>query len=369
MEKLRAVVPAFAALNNPIDVTAGILDDPAMFREALRLIAADPNVDMIGLPLAAVGGAVGTTLAREVAALRRETDVPILVAWNAAEESAREAYGILAEAGVPRYDTPVRCARGFDALWQYARARRRLTEIGAESTLAIERPEQRAAIRGRAQDLAEFEAKRVLAAYGIPVTRETLAATRDEAVRAAAEIGFPVALKIQSADIPHKTEAGGVRVGVGDREAVAAAFDEIVANAKRHAPEARIDGVLVQEMVAGGTEVILGVNNDPLFGPAIMFGLGGIFAEVFKDVTFRLAPVTRSEAVEMIREIRAFKVLDGARGRPKADVEALADAVLRLSALAIDLRGEVAELDVNPLFVLPAGRGVKAGDALIKPRS
>jgi hypothetical protein len=108
-------------------------------------------------------------------------------------------------------------------------------------------------------------------------------------------------------------------------------------------------------MVAGGTEVILGVNNDPLFGPAIMFGLGGIFAEVFKDVTFRLAPVTRSEAVEMIREIRAFKVLDGARGRPKADVEALADAVLRLAALAVDLRGEVAELDVNPLFVLPAG--------------
>jgi acyl-CoA synthetase (NDP forming) len=369
VEKLRAIVPAFAALNNPIDFTAGILDDPAMFREALKLIAADPNVDMIGLPLAAVGGAVGTTLAREVAALRKETDVPILVAWNAAEESAREAYAILAEAGVPRYDTPVRCARGFDALWQYARARRRLTEIRAEPALAIERPEQRAAIRGRTQDLAEFEAKRVLAAYGIPVTRESLAATRDEAVRAAAEIGFPVALKIQSADIPHKTEAGGVRIGVADREAVAAAFDEIVANARRHAPDARIDGVLVQEMVAGGTEVILGVNNDPLFGPAIMFGLGGIFAEVFKDVTFRLAPVTRSEAVEMIREIRAFKVLDGARGRPKADVEALADAILRLAALAIDLRGEVAELDVNPLFVLPAGQGVKAGDALIKTRS
>ena len=369
VEKLRAIVPAFAALNNPIDVTAGILDDPAMFREALRLIAADPNVDMIGLPLAAVGGAVGTTLAREVAALRKETDVPILVAWNAAEASAHEAYAILAEAGVPRYDTPVRCARGFDALWQYARARRRLTEIRAEPALTIEHPEQRAAIRGRTQDLAEFEAKRVLAAYGIPVTREALAATRDEAVRAAGEIGFPVALKIQSADIPHKTEAGGVRIGVADGEAVAAAFDEIVVNARRHAPAARIDGVLVQEMVAGGTEVILGVNNDPLFGPAIMFGLGGIFAEVFKDVTFRLAPVTRSEAVEMIREIRAFKVLDGARGRPKADVEALADAILRLAALAIDLRGEVAELDVNPLFVLPAGQGVKAGDALIKPRS
>ena len=369
VERLRAIVPAFAALNNPIDVTAGILDDPDMFREALRLIATDPNVDMIGLPLAAVSGAVATTLAREVAALRQATDIPILVAWNAPEESAREAYAILAAAGVPRYRTPVRCARGFDALWQYARAQRRLAEIQAEQPLAVERPDVRTAIRGRKQDLAEFEAKRVLAAYGIPVTRETLATTRDEAVRAAAEIGFPVALKIQSADIPHKTEAGGVRIGVADREAAAAAFDEIVANATKHVPGARIDGVLVQEMVSGATEVILGVNNDPLFGPAIMFGLGGIFAEVFKDVTFRLAPVTRSEVVEMIREIRAFKVLDGARGRPKADVTALADAILRLSALALDLRGEVAELDVNPLFVLPDGKGVKAGDALIKPRS
>jgi acyl-CoA synthetase (NDP forming) len=339
-----------------------------VFREALRLIAADPNVDMIGLPLAAVSGAIGTTLAREVAALRQETDLPILVAWNAPERSASEAYAILAEAGVPRYRTPVRCARGFDALWQHARARRRLAEIGSEPALALERPEARAAIRGRTSDLAEFEAKRVLAAYGIPVTRESLATSRDEAMRAAADIGFPVALKIQSAGIPHKTEAGGVRIGVGDREAVGAAFDEIVANAKRHAPDVVIDGVLVQEMVSDGTEVILGVNNDPLFGPAIMFGLGGIFAEVFKDVTFRLAPVTPSAALEMIREIRAFKVLDGARGRPKADVAALADAILRLAALAVDLRAEIAELDVNPLFVLPAGRGVKAGDALIKPR-
>jgi len=367
--KLREIVPTFAALNNPIDVTAGILDDPDIFRKALRLIAGDPNVDMIGLPLAAVGGAVGTTLAREVAALRKETDLPILVAWNAPENSANGAYAILGAAGVPRYRTPVRCARGFDALWQYARARRRLDEIGNERALLIECPEQRDAIRGRKQDLAEFEAKRVLAAYGIPVTRETLATTRDEAVRAAEAIGFPVALKIQSAGIPHKTESGGVRIGVADGKVVATAYDEIIANARRHAPDAHIDGVLVQEMVSGATEVILGVNNDPLFGPAIMFGLGGVFTEVLKDVTFRLAPVTRSEALEMIREIRAFKVLDGARGRPKADIEALADAILRLAALALDQRNEIAELDVNPLFVLPAGQGVKAGDALIKPRS
>jgi len=127
--------------------------------------------------------------------------------------------------------------------------------------------------------------------------------------------------------------------------------------------------VLVQTMVSGGVEIILGVNNDPLFGPAIMFGLGGIFAEVMKDVTFRLAPLSRFDAEEMIREVRAFPLLDGARGKPKADIAALADAIVRLSALAIDLKDEVAEIDINPLFVLPAGKGVVAGDALIKPKA
>lgn len=369
LEALRAFVPAFAALNNPIDLTAGIFDDATLFRRALRLIAADPSVDMIGLPLAAISGQLATTLAQEIAALSRDTDVPILVAWNAPEASTLEAYDILAEAGIPRYRTPVRCARGFGALWQYAEARRRLREIEREQPLVIERPEARAAVSDRKKDLAEFEAKHVLAAYGIPITREALATRRDEAMSLAADIGFPVALKVQSAGIPHKTEAGGVCIGLDNVEAVGTAYDEIIANAQRHAPDAHIDGVLVQEMVAGGTEVILGMNNDPLFGPAIMFGLGGIFAEVLKDVTFRLVPLTPSEAFEMIREIRAFKVLDGARGRPKADVAALAEAILRLSALAIDLKSEVAELDINPLFVLPEGQGVKAADALIKPRS
>jgi acyl-CoA synthetase (NDP forming) len=226
----------------------------------------------------------------------------------------------------------------------------------------------KARLAGRRGDIAEHEAKRVLAEYGIPATREQLAANRDEAARIADEIGCPVALKIQSPDIPHKTEAGGVRIGIADASAARAAFDDIVANAATHAPTARIDGVLVQQMVLGGTEVILGVNNDPRFGPALMVGLGGVFAEVMRDVSFRLAPITLSEAHEMIRELRGFAILDGARGRPKGDVEALAQALVRLSALALDLEGEIAELDINPLFVLPAGQGVLAGDALIKAK-
>jgi acyl-CoA synthetase (NDP forming) len=263
----------------------------------------------------------------------------------------------------------VRCARGFDALWQFVNAQRRLERNRSEKLLELHSASAKALLTGRKTDLAEYEAKRVLADYGIAVTQEKLATSSEEARKFAAEIGFPVALKVQSADIPHKTEAGGVRIGLGDAGAVAQAYDDILASSRAYAPQAKIDGVLVQSMVSGGVEIILGVNNDPLFGPAIMFGLGGIFAEVMKDVTFRLAPLSRFDAEEMIREVRAFPLLDGARGKPKADIAALADAIVRLSALAIDLKDEVAEIDINPLFVLPAGKGVVAGDALIKTKA
>ena len=364
---LKRVLPAYAAVGNPLDVTGSLLNDPAMLKETLARLAEDSNVDMIGIALAAASGKLATELAREIVRVSDELQVPVLVAWNADQASTGEAYRILDAAGIPRYQSPVRCARGAGALWRYAEARARQERIDREEPLALSLPEVRAKLAGRTSDLTEYEAKRVLAEYGIAVTREHLAASREEAARMAAEIGFPVAMKIQSSAIPHKTEAGGVRIGVADAGAAGAAFDEIMANAAIHAPRAKIDGVLVQEMVSGAIEVILGVNNDPLFGPAVMVGLGGIYAEVLRDVSFRLAPVTMAEAQEMIRELRAFAILDGARGRPKADRDALAQTLVRLSALALDLKEQVAELDINPLFVLPAGGGVRAGDALIKP--
>lgn len=364
---LRKILPAHAGFNNPIDVTGGAGNDLDTYREALLLVARDPNVDMLGIPLAAVSGPNAQGLVTQVAAVARAVDIPILVAWQGDDTQNQEGYQLLESVGVPRYKTPVRCARGFDALWQFVNARRRL-ELGlTDKPLELHSAQARALLAGRRTDLAEYEAKHVLADYGIPVTQEKLATSPAEARSFAAEIGFPVALKVQSPDIPHKTEAGGVRIGLADAAAVAQAYDDILASSRAHVPGAKIDGVLVQSMVSGGVETILGVTNDPLFGPAVMFGLGGIFAEVMKDVTFRLAPVSRSDAMEMIREIRAFPVLDGARGKPKADVEALANAILRLSALAVDLKDSMAEIDINPLFVLPAGKGVVAGDALIKP--
>ena len=369
VQALRKTLPAFASVANPMDVTAGIFNNPEMFREALRLVAKDPSVDMIGIALAAASGKLASTLAGEIAAVAQELDIPILVAWNADQETTAEAYRILDDAGIPRYGSPVRCARACGALWQLAHARLRLDEIERERPLVLDRAEVKRSLAGRSGDLTEFVAKKVLTEYGIAVTGERLATNRDEAAQFAKAIGFPVVMKVQSVDIPHKTEAGGVRLDVASAEAAAQAFDDIVASAKQHVRGAIIDGVLIQEMVKGGVEVILGANNDPLFGPALMFGLGGIFTEVLGDVVFRLAPITRSEAMEMIREIRAFKILDGARGKPKADLDALADALVRLSALILDLTDQVAELDINPLFVMPDGQGVKAGDALIKLRA
>ena len=368
LERLRAILPAFAGLNNPIDVTGNVSAREGSFVEALELILADPLVDMLGICLASISGPAGNQIAIDVARVCAATTKPVLVAWCADVERTREGYEALAAVGTPRYDTPVRCARGMDALWHFERARRDHERISAEPVLRLERPAQRQALAGLQADLTEYQAKQVLADYGISVTREALAVTADQAVELAAQIGYPVVMKIVSPLIPHKTEAGGVKVGVRDEQAVREAFAEIVANAARYSPGAPIDGVLVQAMVSGGTEVILGVTQDPLFGPSILFGLGGIFAEVMKDVCFRIAPITRSEAMAMIRSIKAFPILDGARGRPKADLEALADALVRLAALAVDLQDSIAEIDINPLIVLPAGQGVVAVDALFKPK-
>jgi len=201
------------------------------------------------------------------------------------------------------------------------------------------------------------------------VTQEELATTKDQALAIAKRIGYPVAIKVQSPDISHKTEARAVRLNITSDGELAIAYEEILGSARAYKKDARIEGVLVQEMVRDGVEAILGISNDPLFGPAVMFGLGGIFAEVLKDVSFRLAPVTPSVAREMVEEIAGYPVLAGARGRPRADVDALVDAIMRLSALAVDLKDRVAELDINPLFVFAEGEGVKAADALIRPKT
>ncbi len=213
--------------------------------------------------------------------------------------------------------------------------------------------------------LMEHESKQITNAYGIGTSKEFVVNSADEAVKSAKEIGYPVVCKIVSPDILHKTDAGGIKLNLQSDEEVKQAFDEIMKNAKAYKADAKIIGINVQGMAKEGiTEVIVGLTTDPQFGPALMFGLGGIFVEIYKDVSFRVCPITEYDAREMIEEIKAFPILDGFRGRPKADVDMLIDILLKSSKLATDFP-EIDQMDLNPIIVYEKGKGCAVVDARI----
>ena len=210
--------------------------------------------------------------------------------------------------------------------------------------------------------LLEPEAKIVCMEYGIPVARFKVALTHDEAVKFADQIGYPTVLKIVSPDILHKWDVGGVILNLKDSAEVGDAYKRILANVKKHKPEAKIEGMLVQEMAPSSTEVIVGSTKDPQFGPALMFGLGGIFVEILKDVTFRIAPITETDAREMITEVKGYPILKGYRGQPPADIDAIVKILMNTSRLVMD-HMEIKELDLNPIMVYE--KGAKTVDARI----
>ncbi|TWU52657.1 succinyl-CoA synthetase subunit beta [Candidatus Brocadiaceae bacterium B188] len=211
-------------------------------------------------------------------------------------------------------------------------------------------------------ELLEPEAKDLVEAFGIKTTKHRIASSHAEAIQVARSLGYPVALKIVSPDVSHKTDVGGVRLGIGDDNGVRDAYDEILRNVTRRVPDARIHGVLVQEMATPSTEVIVGGVRDPQFGPAVMFGLGGIFVEVFQDVSFRIAPVEEYEALDMIQCLKGVRVLKGFRNREAADITALAQAIVRVSDIMVAVE-EIKEIDLNPILVY--SKGAKAVDARI----
>lgn len=210
--------------------------------------------------------------------------------------------------------------------------------------------------------LLETEAKDLCASYGLPVPKYKVASTPEEAIKAAKEMGFPVVMKVLSKDIIHKSDAGCVMLGISNEEEVEKAFKNIINNAINFNPNAEIKGVLIEEMLPRGLEVVVGAMRDPEFGPTVMFGLGGIFIEVIRDVTFRVAPVTRDEAEEMIKEIKGYKILEGYRGRERADIETILKIILGVSNLIVD-NDEISQLDLNPIIVWR--KGGKVADAKI----
>ncbi|MFI5339412.1 MAG: acetate--CoA ligase family protein, partial [Candidatus Methylomirabilales bacterium] len=361
VERLRAALPPTAALYNPVDVIGDAKDD--RYRAALEAVAADPNVDGVLALTTPQAMTENDKFAEVVGQMAKQGRKPFFTAFMG-EVSVVKARVILRNYGVPQYPYPEPAVRTFEAMvhyreWQeYAPAP--LREVTADKgRVALTILEAR---RGGRMTLGEREAREVIAAYGFRLPQNVLARTVDEAIAAAQKMGFPVALKIVSPDILHKTDVGGVRLNLQDVDAVAEGFAAIDTSVRRFFPDAVIQGIAVQEMVAGGKEVILGMTRDPSFGPLLMFGLGGIYVEVLKDVAFRVAPIGPDEAESMIREIRSFPLLRGVRGEKPSDLNAIVDALCRLSQLCVDFP-EVLEMDVNPLLVKPEGEGAVAIDA------
>ncbi|MBI4465138.1 MAG: acetate--CoA ligase family protein [Acidobacteria bacterium] len=371
-EALKKVMPAFASLANPMDLTAEAVARPGLLRAAAEVILTDPNVDTLVIFLGIQPGA-HEKLAADIAQLAHSTEKLVLVTWFPLPSP--EARQTLTQAEVPVFPEPARGMRALAKMAQYVAARERtLTQQRPRTTpkkpadgSEIEKILAQAKSQGRSA-LSEFEAKCVLKAWGLAVPRGGLARDVAEAQSLAKGIGGPVAMKASSPDLLHKTEAGVIRLGLKSTEEVGQAFAEIMEKAKKWNPAARLDGVLVEEMVGEIREVIVGVRQDLRFGPVVTFGLGGIFVEALRDFAVWPAPLTLEEAKELIRRIRGFRILTAFRGRPAADLEALAQTICQVGDLASQWREQISELEINPLFVLPEGSGVRVGDALVALR-
>jgi acyl-CoA synthetase (NDP forming) len=357
-ERITSVVP-FASPANPVDMTAQVSSRPQLLVQVLSAVAEDPNCDAVILQSA---NAFHVPRLREVflsalAQVRREQPSRLIVLC------CRAPLDVMAQLNEMGYPT----VEGIDAASATLAALVRLGMRDAATTAPAQAETIPPAPLPAGAFANEASAKAALAEAGLPALAERQARSRDEALAAARAIGFPVVLKIVSPDIAHKTEVGGVVVGVRSEAQLAEEYDGLLARVAGHAPQARIDGVLVAQMAQGGTELILGSKKDPVFGPVVMVGLGGIFAEVMRDVALQLAPVSEPQALAMLRSLKAFALLDGARGRPRADLAAAARAVANLSRFALRHAAEVAEIDINPLVVLDEGRGAFALDALLVP--
>ena len=357
---INGILKGFGWAANPADVTG--FANSESFPAIMQHMVDDPRM---GTLVVASSGA--DAQAEQVISQRDRTGKGVVFLWTGSRD-AKPGLGMLRNARIPVFYTPASLARGLRSRLAYHTWRERRLADGFASapprTVGQDAAIARALGLGRAT-LSESESKQLLAAWGVGSAREVLVGSAEAAVEAAAQLGFPVALKVDSPDILHKTEAGVVRLGLGDAGQVRTAYAEILVRAGAHAPQARINGVSVQEMVADGVEVIVGVSCDPQLGPVLLFGSGGVMVEVFGDVALRRCPVTRAEARTMIAEVQGARLLRGFRGRPAADVEALEETLVRVSYLAVHLEGHLAEFDINPLIALPAGQGVKAVDALV----
>jgi len=362
-DKLRAQLPTIASIYNPVDIIGDAGAD--RYHKSLKLMLKDPNVDAVLVILTPTAVIDVKETAKKVAALSSKSSKPVLTSFMG-KVSVEQGIKILRDNKIPNYSYPENAVKVFRIMSDYrnwldapAPAYRnfRVNKKKVKTTLAKAREQN-------LMNLGEQEAKQIVTAYGFKIPKNVLALTSREAIAAADKIGYPLVMKIVSPDILHKTDVGGIRVGIENEQQVEEAFLEITSRSRQYLSHATILGVSVQEMVAGGKEVILGVSKDPQFGPLIMFGLGGIYVEVLKDVSFRIAPLSTQDADGMIREIHSFPLLRGVRGELPTDISAISECLLRLSQLVTDFP-DIIELDINPLIVKAEGEGAIAVDVRI----
>jgi acetate---CoA ligase (ADP-forming) len=357
---LREKLPPAAFIDNPIDISADA--EPRHYAAVIASALSDGSIDAILVVLAPQYMNEPAATVRAILAQLDDT-VPILAAFLGGSDimpSRKE----LAAAGLPFYDSPERAIGALKAMHEYGVWKRRPARHVVRFPVnrrRVERIITRRQRTGRLR-LGEVKSKDILKAYGFHIMEGRLTTSLEEAVEIARTIGFPVAMKIVSPSIVHKSDLGGVRLNLGSSQEVADAFDLMMLRINKHAPNAIIEGIYVEKMAEKGLEVIIGMTRDPQFGPMLMFGLGGIFVEVMKDVTFHLAPITENEAVQMLKSTRSYQLLEGKRGLKEVDISAIAVALQRISQLTTDFP-QVVELDINPLIVGEIGNDPVVADA------
>src|SRR5665213_2164107 len=361
--KIMAMLPSYASALNPIDATAQAIGEVG-YKPIVELVRQSRRIDTVLLIASVANEGTARKRAEELAGAVDETEQPMLLCtYTTATPGAIAAF---AEFGIPCYTSMPSCARAIKALADYGRFRERLARrVAPQATTASVRDTVGKALAESGKVLTEFQAKALLAAYGVKRVPEFLATGEDDASEAAMRLGGPVALKVQSPDIAHKTEAGAVLLGLSGDASVREGYRDVLARSRAAAPNAKIDGVLVQAMAQRGQEMILGITRDAVFGPMLMVGLGGIHVEVLKDVAFAPVPLDSEDALALIGELKGAALLDGVRGARPADKAALAELMVALSRFAADHADRIAEIDLNPVIVHEAGEGLSIVDALI----
>lgn len=353
----------FASALNPVDTTAHFFNDMSLVSDNFNIMLEHGRYDIVVafFTMVATSTYVIEPLLKELDVIRKKFPDRLIILSLIGPPEAVNRYR---NAGFLTFEDPCRAIEAATALVQYG-----VSFSGEKSVLSDDAGDAHGLKDLPHRALSEWESRDLLASAGIPVVEGKRVNSADEAAEAAEALGCPVVMKINGADISHKTEIGGVELNVATPHDARRLFDELLSRVTKNAPGIQTDGVIVAPMISGGVEIILGVQVDPIFGPAVMFGLGGVFVEVFQDVVFALAPFNRDAAMKMILGIKGVKLLQGVRGGPPSDINALADALVELSQFAASHAGTLASVDVNPFVVLPKGRGAVALDCLIVPKN